>query len=346
MYVFVALFFGHKTAPLLMCRLSALFSRLLQGMFWKAELQMATYVDDPLTALVGSRPRRLRNLSLLLLTFGALGIQLSWKKGDRGTKLTWIGVQMELRWREGALLCEVPDKLRLEILGHLDNWKGMIPIAELRSVTGKLTWAAGIYRRAKWAVSMLYAALAAHEAEVKSGEEALRRDNRADPRNKNHLIPVKRFEAARKWLAELFREQRLVTKKTLFNPSEHVMIIMTRRLRDAGGLFLTKATRTSPWTVLRACEYEVDRDDAKLLNFDFGSHKSHTFLEALAVLLALRADSANGDRCLRASTWAWQSDQTLLWPCRCWTRKLHPPRPSTPWRQRSPCCWKATKSAK
>ena len=75
-----------------MCRLSALFSRLLQGMFWKAELQMATYVDDPLTALVGSRPRRLRNLSLLLLTFGALGIQLSWKKGDRGTKLTWIGV--------------------------------------------------------------------------------------------------------------------------------------------------------------------------------------------------------------------------------------------------------------
>ena len=206
-------------------------------------------------------------------------------------------------------------------------------------MTGKLTWAAGIYRRAKWAVSMLYAALAAHEAEVKSGEEALRRNNRA-------LIPVKRFEAERKWLAELFREQRLVTKKTLFNPSEHVMIIMTRRLRDAGGLFLTKATRTSPWTVLRAYEYEVDRDDAKLLNFDFGSHKSHTFLEALAVLLALRADSANGDRCLRASTWAWQSDQTLLWPWRWWTRKLHPPRPSTPWRQRSPCCWKATKSAK
>ncbi|CAE7468205.1 unnamed protein product [Symbiodinium sp. CCMP2592] len=260
-YVFVALFFGHKTAPLLMCRLSALFTRLLQGMYWKAELQMATYVDDPLAA-VGSRPRR---------------------RDASGTC-----VQMELRWREGALLCEVPDKLRLEILGYLDKWTGMIPVSELRSVTGKLTWAAGIYRRAKWAVSMLYAALAAHEAEIKSGEEAARRGKRSDQRNKDHLIPVKRFEAARRWLAELFRVQRLATKKTLWNPSDHVMFITDTSPQGCGGLFLTRATSTSSWTVLRAYEYEVDEHDAKLLNFEYGSHKSQAFLEALAVLLALR----------------------------------------------------------
>ena len=65
-YVFVAMFFGHKCAPLVMCRLSALLSRLLQGMFWQAELQLATYIDDPLTVLVGSRRRRNRNLSLAL----------------------------------------------------------------------------------------------------------------------------------------------------------------------------------------------------------------------------------------------------------------------------------------
>ena len=41
-YVFVALFFGHKTAPLLMCRLSALLSRLVQGLYSSAEFQMAT----------------------------------------------------------------------------------------------------------------------------------------------------------------------------------------------------------------------------------------------------------------------------------------------------------------
>ena len=53
-YVFVAMFFEHKCAPLVMCRLSALLARLVQGVFWQAELQLAT-IDDPLTALVGSR---------------------------------------------------------------------------------------------------------------------------------------------------------------------------------------------------------------------------------------------------------------------------------------------------
>ena len=137
-YVFVALFFGHKTAPLLMCRLSALFTRLVQGMFAKGELQMATYVDDPLAVLVGSRARRLRNLSLMLLTLAALGIQLSWPKGDRGTKLVWIGSSSSsdgARERSSAR-CRTS---WTEILGYLDKWKGMIPGSELRSVTGKLT---------------------------------------------------------------------------------------------------------------------------------------------------------------------------------------------------------------
>ena len=67
-YVFVAMFFGHKCGPLVM--------------------------------LVGSRARRNRNLSLVLLTLGALGIRLAWHKGARGPQLTWIGVQFTLRCRE------------------------------------------------------------------------------------------------------------------------------------------------------------------------------------------------------------------------------------------------------
>ena len=54
-YVFVAVFFGHKCAPLVMCRLSALLTRLLQGMYWQAELQLATYIDDPLVAVVSCK---------------------------------------------------------------------------------------------------------------------------------------------------------------------------------------------------------------------------------------------------------------------------------------------------
>ena len=134
------MFFGHKCAPLVMCRLSALLTRLVQGMFWQAELQLATYIDDPLMALVGSRQRRIRNLSLILLTLGALGIRLAWHKGARGCKITWIGVNFTLRWREGVLDNEVPDKLRDELLEKLEKWAagGMVPLGQLRTFAGKL----------------------------------------------------------------------------------------------------------------------------------------------------------------------------------------------------------------
>ena len=115
---------------------------------------------------------------------------------------------------------------------------------------------------------MLYAAMAAHEAELKSGEEEARRAKREDSRAKNHLIPVKRFEIARRWLAELFRTQRLATKKTLWRVTEHAMIITDASPQGCGGLFLTRTSTTCPWTILRTYEYEVDAEDAKLLGFE------------------------------------------------------------------------------
>ena len=46
-YVFVAMFFGHKCAPLVMCRLSALLSRLLQGMFGKPNCSLRPTSTTP-----------------------------------------------------------------------------------------------------------------------------------------------------------------------------------------------------------------------------------------------------------------------------------------------------------
>ena len=289
-YVFVAMFFGHKCAPLVMCRLSALLTRLVQGMFWQAELQLATYIDDPLMALVGSRQRRIRNLSLILLTLGALGIRLAWHKGARGCKITWIGVNFTLRWREGVLDNEVPDKLRDELLEKLEKWAagGMVPQGQLRTFAGKLTWAAGIYKRARWAVSIVYGAITAHEAEVRSGTEASRRPARVDSRPKDHLVPIKRFELARAWLATLLKERRPRTTLSLWKRPESIMIVTDASPQGCGGLLLVRATAQSPWTPLKAYEYQVDREDAELLGFHHKSHKSQGFLEALAIFLALR----------------------------------------------------------
>ena len=289
-YVFVAMFFGHKCAPLVMCRLSALLTRLVQGMFWQAELQLATYIDDPLTALVGSRQRRIRNLSLVLLTPGALGVRLAWHKGARGCKITWIGVNFALRWREGVLENEVPEKLRDELLERLQKWAkgGMVPLSQLRTFAGKLSWAAGIYKRSRWAVSIVYGAIAAHEAEVKSGTEASRRAARRDARPKDHLVPVKRFELARAWLEKLLKERRPRTTLSLWRRPESIMIVTDASPQGCGGLMLVRATTQSPWTPLKAYEYQIEHLDAELLGFHHGSHKSQSFLEALAIFLALR----------------------------------------------------------
>ncbi|CAE7831161.1 unnamed protein product [Symbiodinium sp. CCMP2592] len=221
--------------------------KLLQGMFWQAELQLATYIDDPLTALVGSRHRRLRNLSLVLLTLGALGIRLAWHKGARGCRITWIGVNFTLRWREGVLDNEVPDKLRDELLEKLGKW------------------AAGIYKRARWAVSMVYGAITAHEADVRSGAEATRRAARRDSRPKDHLVPVKRFELARAWLEKLLKERRPRPTMSLWKRPESIMIVTDASPQGCGGLLLGRATTQSPWSPLKAYEYRVEPKDAELL---------------------------------------------------------------------------------
>ena len=60
-YMFVALLFGYKTAPLLWSRVAALLSRLLQSLVQGGEGQYQTYLDDgrahskPVTAWVGVR---------------------------------------------------------------------------------------------------------------------------------------------------------------------------------------------------------------------------------------------------------------------------------------------------
>ncbi len=86
--------------------------------------------------------------------------------------------------------------------------RGMIGIHELRKLAGRVSWLAGVLPRARWTAAALYATMHAHLREVERGEEARRREDRADPRNKDQLVPVKRFEGARRWL-ELYIEAAL-----------------------------------------------------------------------------------------------------------------------------------------
>ena len=82
-YLFVALLFGFKTAPLLWSRIAALISRLLQSLVQGKEAQHQTYLDDGLWILQGTLVERNSVLSMILTTLFALGLKVSLKKGLR-----------------------------------------------------------------------------------------------------------------------------------------------------------------------------------------------------------------------------------------------------------------------
>lgn len=93
-----------------------------------------TYMDNPLVTVIAA---------MLLSTARVLGLNLSYEKGLRGTRGTWIGVTIEVDQETREIVLDIPRKLVDDLLEKLRG-NGMIPL-RLRSTTLKLRWAAGIY---------------------------------------------------------------------------------------------------------------------------------------------------------------------------------------------------------
>ena len=200
--MWVAMLFGFKGAPLLV---AACLARIWQSLIAPWEMQSQLYMDDPMWILRGPSSRRNRNLALLLYTARALGINLAWHKGARGSQLTWIGVMFEVIQAEAMIKLTVPRKMMMEIRTTLESWeqKGMVSLREVQQVTGRLSWVAGILPRARWAVSIMYAVVA--DTKRAEEEEKKRATRRADQRPKLGLVSVKRLELPRRWFVTLFK---------------------------------------------------------------------------------------------------------------------------------------------
>eukprot|EP00972_Heterocapsa_arctica_P050697 7452811-Heterocapsa_arctica.AAC.1 len=52
---------------------------------------MQIYVDDPLLAVLGNRQQRDRTFAVIIVTWLALGFNLSFAKAARGRSVTWVG---------------------------------------------------------------------------------------------------------------------------------------------------------------------------------------------------------------------------------------------------------------
>ena len=197
-YIFSALLFGYKTAPLLWSRVAAMLARMLQSLMTLDEAQHQVYLDDALWILQGSVKTRNINLAMILTTMASLGFRVSLKKGERSTQVQWIGVQFGLH--DDILLVTVPKKFISTLLDMFKAWKGMASIKELRIACGRISWLSGLLPRTRWVVSVFYKVLHQRLGDIQSGAEDLRRANRDDDRPKEHLFHVKQLEQPLKWL--------------------------------------------------------------------------------------------------------------------------------------------------
>ena len=95
-YVFLVLPQGASASPLSWGRVAALAGRLTQGMFAPTELLLRTFVDDPCATISGEPDFRESCMVLIIFVWRCLGFPLSFKKGQRGRSVTWIGCSLTL----------------------------------------------------------------------------------------------------------------------------------------------------------------------------------------------------------------------------------------------------------
>ena len=168
---------------------------------------MQLYLNDPIWTLL-ARGRRLTFVTTMVtMLILARGIRVAWKKGARGTEVPWIGVAFELRAASAELALTINVKLMSEIRTECEQLMQTKVVGLLRAerLAGKLSWAAGVAPRSRWAAACLYAAVAAARRDVADGTVSKRRAGRRDKRQKEHLLHTKRILLALTWSLSVWR---------------------------------------------------------------------------------------------------------------------------------------------
>ena len=288
--LFKAMLFGFKAAPLIMGRLSACMSRMWQSFLKPNEGSLQCHMDDPLVALQGTLQERNSKIAMLLYTAWAMGLNLAYAKGERGTRLVWIGVTIEVDIVNKTILLSVPDKMVKELTERMSSWKGMISLRELRSTTGRLSWLAGVLPKCRWAVSIMYSVVASCEKDALEGEEKERAAKRSDKREKLGLVHARRIELPRTWFLKLFAlDAQWRTRKIPLDFVEPTHALITDASPLGVGLILAAIDKNKQeLTPLVAAQGKVTPKVAQFLGIPHGQADGQSVLEAWTILLGLR----------------------------------------------------------
>ena len=274
MVCFTAMLFGFKTAPLLYSRLASLVSRTLQAMVKPETGIHQTYLDDSLWYFQGPLVVRNKAISLILHTMAALGLKVAFSKGHRSSHVQWIGVTFKLVNDEKVIM-GLPEKFLGDTINMLKDWanRGYVPVRELRSMAGRMSWVAGVLPRTRWTVAVLYAVLKDEDRPAR------------DKGGKQGLFPVKRMEQTRVWL-QTYLEKAATVPMRIFQlrPSKAAEVSLTTDASPEaiGGYLVINGA------LVAAFASRVTKEDSEILGFEKGTSSSQGTVEALAIVAALK----------------------------------------------------------
>ena len=267
---------GSKNAPLVCGRVAALVARITQAVFGASFVRLQLYVDDPLLCLRGTDRLRETHMAFTILLWAAFGIRLAYKKASRGTRIVWIGAELEASCQNTSKANvtarakqEIVDEIRQSTLLHAET--NVLSKKQLQSYVGKLNHLAGLVEVLRPFMSDLYGVL----------------HGTTDSKALRGCFWTKQWRHVTTWLRAFFEK-------------ECSSVLRTYRVDSyfGRGLQLAIVTDASPWgiggylsandTVIAYFADAVAPLDERLLSIKIGESSSQQVAEALAVLVALR----------------------------------------------------------
>ena len=125
--------------PQLFGRLAALIGRLTQSTLDDDRSRLHIYLDDPIIAMRGDKAAVEKEVTLAVLVWRCMNVDLAFLKGQFGTAVTWVGHDVSINMKELAITAAIKraflEDLLTEALAIDKNNK--IKRKELRSFTGK-----------------------------------------------------------------------------------------------------------------------------------------------------------------------------------------------------------------
>jgi len=270
-YVFLVTVQGGRSSPLVWGRVAALVGRLTQGMFHPLELLMQIYVDDPCATISGTRAERDLITAVVIFVWRCLGFPLSFAKGQRGRKVTWIGCTLSVSWDV------VIASIKPETLAELEQQIGQLmssnvcSIKDVSSATGRASHVASLVWAWRPFLQFLWAAL--HQSPGGNCPPG--------------CVWLKQIIGSLIWLAAFLKGTAGTVSRefwvdTYLNRGTQFELVLDASPWGLGGLLVRDGTIVAFFTS------PLTEHDVRIMGWPIGDCSGQQTWEALAALVALR----------------------------------------------------------